>query len=215
MSQYPGKFIVLEGVDGAGKSTQAYLLSKYLSAKKRRVLPVREPGGTELGERIREILLDPGEDKMTAQCEMLLYMASRAQLVGELIRPSLEDGYVVVSERFLFSSVAYQGYAGGLPIENILRIGEFAVSGIEPDLTIILDIDPDAAMRRDKGPVIVPEAGQYDRIEKKGVEFQKKVRAGFLELAGQHPDKIRVVDAARPPKTVHEDIARLVSGVIG
>jgi dTMP kinase len=146
---------------------------------------------------------------------MLLYMASRAQLVGELIRPSLEDGYVVVSERFLFSSVAYQGYAGGLPIENILRIGEFAVSGIEPDLTIILDIDPDAAMRRDKGPVIVPEAGQYDRIEKKGVEFQKKVRAGFLELAGQHPDKIRVVDAARPPKTVHEDIARLVSGVIG
>jgi len=215
VSQYPGKFIVLEGVDGAGKSTQAYLLSKYLSAKKRRVLPVREPGGTELGERIREILLDPGEDKMTAQCEMLLYMASRAQLVGELIRPSLEDGYVVVSERFLFSSVAYQGYAGGLPIENILRIGEFAVSGIEPDLTIILDIDPDAAMRRDKGPVIVPEAGQYDRIEKKGVEFQKKVRAGFLELAGQHPDKIRVVDAARPPKTVHEDIARLVSGVIG
>jgi dTMP kinase len=213
--QYPGKFIVLDGVDGAGKSTQAYLLSKYLAEKKLRVRPVREPGGTELGERIREILLDPGEDKITDRCELLLYMASRAQLVGELIHPSLEAGYIVVSERFLFSSVAYQGYAGGLPVEDIWAIGAFAVSGVEPDLTIILDVDPELAMRRDKGPSVLPGGEEYDRIEKKGTEFQKKVREGFLHLARQRPGKMAVIDAVRPAKVVHEDIKKLVAGVIG
>ena len=215
MPQYPGKFIVLDGVDGAGKSTQAYLLSKYLSERKLRVQPVREPGGTELGERIREILLDPGEDKITDRCELLLYMASRAQLVAELIRPSLEGGYIVVSERFLFSSVAYQGCAGGLAVEDIWAIGAFAVAGIEPDLTIILDVDPEIAMRRDKGPAVLPEGEEYDRIEKKGIAFQKKVREGFLQLARQRPDKMTVIDAARPAKAVHEDIRKLVAGVIG
>lgn len=215
MPGYPGKFIVLEGVDGAGKSTQAYLLSKWLSEQKRRVLPVREPGGTELGERVREILLDPGEDRITSQCELLLYMASRAQLVGEVIIPSLENGYIVVSERFFYSSIAYQGYAGGLPMDEINAIGRFAARSLEPDLTVILDIDPDIAVRRDKGPVALPDGEQYDRIEKKGVEFQKKVRQGFLEIAGQFPGAIKVVDASRSPKAVHEDVKKLVAGVIG
>ena len=214
MASQKGKFIVLEGVDGAGKSTQAYLLSKYLSEKKMRVLPVREPGGTELGERIREILLDPGEDRMTAQCELLLYMASRAQLVGEVVRPSLENGYIVISERYLLSSLAYQGYAGGLATEAIQAIGAFAVMGLEPDLTIILDIDPEIGMSRDTVPGVVAEE-QYDRIEKKGVEFQKKVREGFLGLAKFDPGRIKILDGSRPPKAVHQEIKKLVEGVIG
>ena len=214
MPERRGKFIVLEGVDGAGKSTQAYLLSKYLSEKKFRVLPTREPGGTPLGERVREILLDPGEDRITSQCELLLYMASRAQLVGEVLIPSLEQGFIVVSERYLLSSIAYQGYAGGLPIEPIEYIGAFAISGLEPDLAIVLDIDPEIAMRRDSGPIAAADA-EYDRIEKKGIEFQKKVRQGFLALAAKHPDKIKVLDASRTHKEVHEAIKKLVAGVIG
>jgi dTMP kinase len=209
-----GKFIVLEGVDGAGKSTQAYLLAKYLSEKKMRVLPVREPGGTELGERIREILLDPGEDRMTTQCELLLYMASRAQLVGEVVKPSLENGHIVISERYLLSSLAYQGYAGGLATEAIQAIGAFAVMGLEPDLTIILDVDPEIGMRRDTVPGVVAEE-QYDRIEKKGVEFQKKVREGFLGLAKFDPGRIKILDGSRSPKAVHQEIKKLVEGVIG
>lgn len=214
MAGNKGKFIVLEGVDGAGKSTQAYLLSKYLAERRLRVFPVREPGGTGLGERIREILLDPGEDHMTAHCELLLYMASRAQLVGEVLKPMLDEGHILISERFLLSSIAYQGYAGGLPISEIEAIGQFAVAGLEPDLTIVLDIDPELAKSRDKGPGIVAEE-QYDRIEKKGIEFQKKVRQGFLDLAARHPDKIKVLDASKNPKAVHEEIKKLVAGVIG
>ena len=214
MPERRGKFIVLEGVDGAGKSTQAYLLTKYLSEQKFRVLPTREPGGTPLGEKVREILLDPGEDSITAECELLLYMASRAQLVGEVLKPSLQQGFIVVSERYLLSSIAYQGYAGGLPIESIEHIGAFAVSGLEPDLAIVLDMDPALAMRRDSGPVAASDQ-QYDRIEKKGIEFQKRVRQGFLALAARHPDKVKVLDASRTHKEVHEAIKKLVAGVIG
>ena len=214
MSETTGKLIVLEGVDGAGKSTQAYLLSKYLGAQRKRVLPVREPGGTAIGEKIREILLDHSSAAITSQCELLLYMASRAQLVGEVIKPTLALGHIIISERFLLSSLAYQGYAGGMSLEAVEAAGALAVLGVEPDLTIILDIDPEIAMSRDKGASIVSEE-QYDRIEKKGVEFQKKVRAGFLELAKTRGDRVKVIDAARPPKVVHEDIKKLVAGVIG
>jgi len=209
-----GKFIVIEGVDGSGKSTQAYLLSKYLGERKMRVLPTREPGGTPIGERVRDILLDPNGTPMIPECEMLLYMASRAQLAGEVLKPSLERGLHVVSERYIWSSLAYQGYAGGIAIESIEEIGRLATAGLEPDLTIILDVDPEIAFERDKIPAGLDQPA-YDRIEKKGVEFQKKVREGFIEIARRNPEKIRVVDASRPPKVVFEDIKRLVSGVIG
>lgn len=211
MADPAGKFIVLEGVDGSGKSTQAYLLSKYLAEQKVRVLPTREPGGTTLGERIREILLEPGQDLISAQCELLLYMASRAQHVSEVIKPSLEKGYIVVCERYLLSSIAYQGYAGGLSKEDIRKIGEFAVMGTLPDLTIILDVEPSVATAREK----LPAGAGYDRIEKKGIQFQERVRAGFLELAKTDPEKIKVVDASRPAKAVHTEIRKLLAGVIG
>jgi dTMP kinase len=209
VAQGRGKFIVIEGVDGAGKSTQAYLLSKHLGEKKVRVLPTREPGGTIIGERVREILLDPNGSEITHECELLLYMASRAQLVGEVIRPSLDAGYVIVSERYIWSSIAYQGYAGGVSPEAIETIGKYATGGLLPDLTIVLDIDPGIASNREK------EGGAgYDRIEKKGVEFQKRVREGFLEIAKRHSDIMRVVDASQSPKKVHEEIKKLVASVL-
>lgn len=208
MSEKKGAFIVIDGVDQAGKSTQAYLLVKHLSAGKIRVLPVREPGGTDIGERVREILLDPHGTEITPECELLLYMASRAQLVGEVVKPALARGYVVVSERYICSSLAYQGYAGGMARQDIEAIGKVATAGLEPDLTVILDIDPEVAAEREKTP------GETDRIEKKGVEFQKLVRKGFLDIAASHEGRIVVVDGSQPPKAVHEEIKRLVAGVI-
>ncbi len=207
---YEGRFIVFEGVDGSGKSTQAYLLTKYLSQQKLHVLATREPGGTDCGEKMREILLDARIEDLSPQCELLLYMASRAQHVERLIKPALEKGHIVICERYNWSTIAYQGYAGGLPIETVEEIGRFATGGLEPDLTVVLDIDPDTAAVRETGGVGPP----YDRIERKGVEFQHKVRAGFLELMKRHPEKARLVDASLPAKQVHEEIKNLVANVL-
>ncbi len=211
MNEGAGRFIVLEGVDGSGKSTQAFLLTKFLGERKVRVLPTREPGGTETGEKVREILLETGGEDLSPECELLLYTASRAQHVERLIKPSLIRGYVVICERYNWSSIAYQGYAGGLPIDMVEEIGRFATGGLEPDLTVVLDIDPDIAVTRDMTPI---QGRPYDRIERKGVEFQHKVRAGFLELAKRHPEKSRVVDASLPAKRVHEEIQKLVANVL-
>ena len=211
MSDTRGRFVVFEGVDGSGKSTQAFLLSKYLGEQKVRVRTTREPGGTNIGEKIREILLDPGRDELERECEMLLYMASRAQHAAEVLKPSLEQGYVVICERYMWSTLAYQGYAGGLSTETIESIGEFAVGCVAPDLTMVLDMDPDAALSRG---MRAQKGGYYDRIIRKGVEFQKKVRAGFLELAQRHPQKARVLDASRGAKEVHEEVKLLVADVL-
>ncbi|MHC4711869.1 MAG: dTMP kinase [Planctomycetota bacterium] len=211
MSEGAGRFIVFEGVDGSGKSTQAFLLTKFLGERKVRVLPTREPGGTDTAEKMREILLDPGGEDLSAECELLLYMASRAQHVERVIKPSLEKGIIVVCERYNWSSIAYQGYAGGLPIDMVEEIGRFATEGLEPDLTVVLDIDPEIAVTREMTPA---EGRSYDRIERKGVEFQHKVRAGFLELARRHPERSRVVDASLPAKRVHEEIQKLVANVL-
>jgi len=209
MSDGRGRFIVFEGVDGSGKSTQAFLLTKHLGERKLRVVATREPGGTGVGEQMREILLDPGGEELSPQCELLLYMASRAQHVKRVIRPALESGTNVVCERYNWSSIAYQGYAGGLPVKTIEEIGALATGGLEPDLTILLDLDPELAAGRE----MAPSGAGADRIEKKGIEFQRKVREGFLELARSHPERSRVVDATRPPKEIHEEIRKLADDV--
>jgi len=209
MSDGGGRFIVFEGVDGSGKSTQAFLLTKYLGERKMRVVATREPGGTSVGEQMREILLDPGGEELAPQCELLLYMASRAQHVKRVIRPALESGANVVCERYNWSSIAYQGYAGGLPVKTIEEIGALATGGLEPDLTILLDLDPELAAGREMAPF----GAGADRIEKKGIEFQRKVREGFLELARSHPERSRVVDATRAPKEIHEEIRKLADDV--
>ena len=168
-------FLVFEGVDGAGKSTQIERFCDSLAAAGHELMRCREPGSTALGERLRELLLNHGETPIGMRAEMLIYMAARAQLVEEVIAPALAAGKTVVSDRFLLSSVVYQGHAGGLPIDEIRAVGAVATSGVRPDLTFLLDLHPDDAVRR---------AGDTpDRIESRGGPFFRKVRDGFLSEA--------------------------------
>jgi len=190
-------FVALEGVDGAGKSTQAQLLRKFFEARGRRVLTVREPGGTKLGEELRRIILDPESGDLGPEVDLLLFMAARAQLCREEIAPALERGDVVLSDRFLCSSVVYQGIVGGLGIENVLAVGSVATRGVEPDLSVVLDVDPARAHSK-------LDAG--DRMELRGVEFQKQVREGFRALAEKFPAKIAWIDGHESVEQVHASI---------
>jgi len=179
-----GKFITFEGSEGCGKSTQSKLLFGYLKRKGCSVVYLREPGGTRISERIRQILLDP-ENHMTAECEMLLYMAARSQIVEGLIKPALKKGKIVICDRFLDSTLAYQGYGLGMDIDFIKRLGSFVCAGIKPDLTILMDLP-------------VKEGLKYrhlkeDRIEKRSLSYHFKVRNGYLKLAGFEPKRIKIV----------------------
>src|ERR671930_1437694 len=173
-----GLLVTFEGIDRSGKTTQARLLTQALGDD---ALAVREPGGTEVGERVREILKDP-ESPLTAQAEALLFAAARAQLVAEVIRPGLEAGKVVVSDRFLDSSLAYQGAARGLGVEAVERINRFATGGLLPDLTVLLELTPSAAAER---------SGQLDRFEDEGLALQEQVAAAYDALAAGDPARWR------------------------
>lgn len=168
-----GFFITIDGGDGAGKSLQAAKLRDWLEAGGYSVFLCRDPGTTRLGEAVREILLNREEIPITARSEMLLFMAARAEMISEKILPALEEGNIVIADRFLLSTLVYQGIAGGLALEEIMRVGEVAVQGRFPDLTILLDISAEAARLRLARPL--------DRIEKKGLEFHKKVESGYRE----------------------------------
>ncbi len=181
-----GRFIVFDGPDGSGKTTQFARFVSYCRDTGIDVCEVREPGGTTIGEQIRAILLNPDNIEMSLRCEMMLYMASRAQLVEERIRPALDRGQLVLADRFLSSTRAYQGAAGGLSEADILAVGKVAVGSIWPDLTIIVDVDERVAARR-LHPLL-------DRMEKKGVEFHRRVREGFLAQARAQPSQYLVVD---------------------
>lgn len=191
-----GRLIVLDGPDGCGKSTQRTRLVEWLRRAGLDATEVREPGGTAIGERIREILLDPACSEMDLRCEMLLYMASRSQLCRERILPALSAGGTVVSDRFLSSTLAYQGTAGGLSFAEIAAVGEVATGGLRPDLTVILDVDERIAATR--------MAAERDRIEQRSPEFHRRVREGFLEQARRWPDRYAVLDASRSPDEVFE-----------
>ena len=183
----PGVFISLDGVDGGGKSTQVHLLAEYLRTLGHDVLTFRDPGGTKLGEALREILLHRQEIPLTGTTEMLLYMASRAELVAECIRPALESGKTVITDRFLLANVVYQGCAGGLDPSQLWQVGEIATGGLQPDLTIVLDIAVEHALGR-----IVRG---FDRLESRGAEYMEKVRCGFLEQISHLRSRAIVVDA--------------------
>lgn len=198
----PGIFICLEGGDGTGKTTQAERLASRLREEGREVVLCRDPGGTALGEEIRNILLHRREIPLCAAAEMLLYMASRAELTEEVIRPALARGSVVVSDRFLTSNLVYQGYAGGLDVEKLRQVGLLAVGGLLPDISIVLDMPADEAVRR-------IERG-FDRLESRGIPFLEKVRDGFLQEAARFADRMTVVRADRTPDAVHESIMRIV-----
>jgi dTMP kinase len=198
-----GAFIVLDGPDGSGKSTQFRRLCDALRAAGLEVVETREPGGTAVGERIREVLLDPVHGDMTVRCEMLLYMASRAQLVERVIRPAIARGATVVADRFVSSTLAYQGTAGGLAKPEILAVAETAVGGTWPDLTVIFDVDEITASRR-LSPLL-------DRMEQKGLEFHRRVREGYLAQVRAHPEAHLVVDAAQEVDAV---TAALMGGLV-
>lgn len=188
MQKLAGRFLVFDGPDGSGKSTQFARFSAACREAGLQTCEVREPGGTSIGEQIRNILLDPKNDDMSMRCEMMLYMASRAQLLEERIRPALAKKHVVLADRFISSTLAYQGTAGGMSQEEILAVGRVAVGSVWPDLTVIFDVDERAASSR-LNPLL-------DRMELRGAEFHRRVRNGFLAQANSQPDKYCVIDAS-------------------
>lgn len=198
-------FITLDGVDGTGKSTQCRLLAEWLRARGQSVVTCADPGGTAVGSVIRDLLLHQ-RHTMTAASEALLFMASRAQLVDEIIRPSLESGQVVVCDRFLLANVVYQGHAGGVDPELLWQAGKLSTGGLEPHLTLVLDMPVEAALSRRKGPA--------DRVESRDVQYHTKVREGFLTEARRRPELIRVIDASQSVETVHARIVQEVSRVL-
>ena len=196
-------FFSFDGVDGAGKSTQVALFVEWLREQGREVVACRDPGSTPLGEAVRGLLLDRSDLHIHRRSEMLLYMAARAQLVEEAIRPALAAGKTVVSDRFLLANVVYQAYAGGLDVAEVKRVGETAVAGIVPDLTFVLDIDPEAAASRLNRSL--------DRMESQGIEYLRRVRSGFMEEARLRPNAIRVVDASRAVDVIQAEIRKLAN----
>jgi dTMP kinase len=189
-----GRFLVLDGIDGAGKSSQIQPLVQWLEAGGRTVTTCRDPGSTPAGDAIRAILLDRHEIHLAPTSEMLLYMAARAQLVAEVIRPALARGEWVVSDRYLLANIVYQGHAGGLGPDVVRRVGAVATGGLEPDCVLVLDVDLATAARRLDRPL--------DKLENRGDEFRARLRAGYLAEAARDPERIAVIDAVAEPEVV-------------
>ena len=203
-----GCFLVLDGPEGAGKTTQVERLVQRLRDAGRKATSVRDPGSTPVSERIREVLLDRGLPEMDARTEVFLYMASRAEMVARIVRPALDVGLIVVCDRFVSSTVAYQGYAGGSDPELIWDLGRTACGGIEPDLTVILDLPVEEGLARAR------RLAEPDRIEAKDQTFHEKVRQGFLSMAEARPQVFGVVDASQPPDAVAEAIWEAANRVL-
>lgn len=202
-----GTFVSLEGIDGCGKSTQAALLADRLEAAGHEVVRLREPGGTAISEKIRKILLDPANGAMADECELLLYEASRAQLVREVIAPALARGAVVVCDRYLDSTYAYQAGGRGLDAALVTRCNELGSCGVMPDRTLVLDLCCEDALAR-------ATAGGADRLEQEGMRFQERVRAAYLRLAKAEPERVRVVDAAGTVEDVAARVDAALRGVV-
>ena len=200
-------FVTFEGPEGSGKTTQIRLLAETLRAHGLDVLTTREPGGTRIGNAIRALLLDSAHTEMDPRAEALLFNAARAQIVGEVIRPALAAGRVVVCDRYADSTLAYQGYGHGQSIDALRRLGDFATGGLTPDLTVYLDIDVEAGLRRKQSQ---DADAEWNRMEEQTLAFHQAVRAGYLRLAGAEPDRWVVVDASQAPETVHTLIAARV-----
>jgi len=192
-----GFFFSLDGLDGCGKSTQCRLLAEHLRGKGLQVTTCADPGGTAIGAQLREILLHHRRE-VTPACEAFLFMASRAQLVHEVISPALVAGHIVISDRFLLANVVYQGHAGGLDPDQLCQIGKLSTGGLEPDLTLVLDLPVETAAAR--------RAGRADRFESRGPDYHARVRSGFLLEAMRHPDRTRVIDADQPLDVVFQAI---------
>lgn len=195
-------FLTLEGPDGSGKSTQARLLADHLRAKGENALLTREPGGTPIGDQLRKVLMDLGNKGMTPAAEFLLFSASRAQIVRQVIRPHLEAGGVVVCDRFADSSLAYQGYGHRLPLATVRAVNSLATGDLLPDLTFLLDIPVEVGLKRRR------EQGAWNRLDDYDLEFHRRVRDGYLELAQAEPQRWIVVDAAKEEGEVWKQVER-------
>jgi len=200
-----GLFLSLDGLDGCGKSTQCRLLADWLRARGRNVTTCADPGGTAVGDVLRGLLLDKRQP-MTLACEALLFMASRAQLTAEVIRPALAAGGDVISDRFLLANVVYQGHAGGLDPARLYEIGVLATGGLQPDLTFVLDLPTEEALARRQGPA--------DRIESRAAAFHARVRAGFRAEAERRPERMILLDATQPVAHVHARICAELNRLI-
>ena len=209
-----GVFITLEGGEGSGKSTQLDLLARRLVAAELPVRVLREPGGTVVGEMVRTVLLDPDHVGLDAIAELLLYEASRAQLVAEVIEPALLAGDIVLCDRFYDSTTAYQGFARELPLDVVRRLNAIATGGLAPDRTLVLDVDPALGIAR-------ATTQGADRLEAESLAFHRRVRAGFLSIAAEEPRRVRVVDAGGDVDSVAREVAAALAdleplaGVLG
>ena len=199
-------FISLDGLDGTGKSTQCRMLVEWLAAQKIPTTSCTDPGGTPLGQELRQVLLHGREHNLAITTEALLFMASRAQLVQDVIRPALDRDEVVISDRFTLANVVYQAHAGGLKPDDLWRIGSFATGGLEPNITLVLDLPLDVA--------IVRRNREADRMESRDREYHEAVKRGFLYEAGRRPEKHRIIDAAPDVETVQKSIRREVSRLL-
>lgn len=203
-----GILISIEGPDGAGKTTQISLLKQYLEQKGFSCILTREPGGTKISEKIRHLILDKENSKMGAVTEMLLYSAARAQLVHEVIRPALEEGKVIICDRYVDSSAVYQGIARNLGVDTVYEVNEYAIQGIWPDLTIHLDLEAEEGIRRKKHQT------ELDRMELETMDFHKKVCEGYRTLAKRNPDRIKTINAMLSVEEIHEAIKKQLEFVI-
>jgi dTMP kinase len=220
MRHLRGKFIVFDGNEGCGKSTQATRVREKLESEGLDVMLVRDPGTTRIGEQIRQILLNPDHNEMGMRCEMLLYMAARAQMMHEVIGPALDTGKVVLSDRFISSTLAYQLGGDGLTAADIRAVGDIAVKGRWPDLTIILDLPVEVSSQRVRPKFTLfpddPDAGvEKDRIEQRSLAYHEQVRQNYLRQAKDHHRKYRVIDANRPVEQVQNDVWQAVTELGG
>ena len=205
MKQKKGVFLSFEGIEGTGKTTQARLLSERLADEGCDVVLTFEPGGTVIGSRIREILLLPEHLEMAAITELLLYNAARAQHLAEKILPAIKEGKIIITDRFSDSTVAYQCYARGIDMGLIMSLDQLATGGLQPDLTILFDLDAEAGLARNRG------ANKTDRIELEDIAFHRRVREGYLAIAKADPGRVCIVDASLPAAEVHARVWEIVS----
>jgi dTMP kinase len=216
MTHLRSKFIVFDGNEGCGKSTQASMVRDKLTQMGLPVLLVYDPGTTRIGEQIRQVLLNPENTDMAMRCEMLLYMAARAQMMKEIIRPALDAGTIVLSDRFISSTLAYQLGGDGLTAAEIRAVGEIAVNGHWPDLTIILDLPVEVSSSRVRPKFTLfpddPDAGaEKDRIELRSLDYHEQVRQNYLKQAKDHHRRYRVIDANRDLDQVHADVWQAIN----
>ena len=213
MPDYPGAFLTFEGVDGSGKTTQLTRLAERLQIEGHTVVRAQEPGGTRVGTDIRKILLDAASTDLRAVPELLLYFASRAQNVEEVILPALQAGHVVLADRFTDASLAYQGYGRGLGAEMVLTLDRIACKGLKPQLTFLIDIHIETSVQRALGRN-VGAARNESRMEREDLEFHRRVREGYLEISRNDPRRVVVIDGRRPPDEIAAEIWQLTEGFL-